>query len=339
MTTDALLVTGGAGYIGSHAVLALRAAGWPVIVLDDLSTGRRAAIPADVCFVEGDVGDRAVLARLFERHPIRAVLHFAGSVIVPESVREPLAYYHNNTVKSLALFEGCVQAGIGAVVFSSTAAVYGNPEIVPVAETASTRPLNPYGRSKLMIEQMLGDIEAAYGLSHVILRYFNVAGADPQGRTGLAAPNATHLLKVACEAAVGKRATVSVFGDDYPTADGTCVRDFIHVSDLADAHVRAVEHLLAGGSSRVLNCGYGRGYSVRNVLDAVGRVSRRPLAIERAPRRPGDAVEVVAATVRIRSEFAWQPRFDDLDQIVRHALAFERQMLEDPPGPDTDLLS
>lgn len=330
MTADALLVTGGAGYIGSHAVLALREAGWPVIVLDDLSTGRRAALPAGVGFVEGDVGDRSVLGRLFEQHPIRAVLHFAGSVIVPESVREPLAYYHNNTVKSLTLFEACVQARIRALVFSSTAAVYGNPETVPVAETAPTRPLNPYGRSKLMTEQMLGDIEAANGMQHVILRYFNVAGADPQGRTGLATPKATHLLKVACEAAVGRRATVSLFGDDYPTADGTCVRDFIHVSDLADAHVRALEHLLAGGSSRVLNCGYGHGYSVRTVLDAVSRVSGRPLVVERAPRRAGDAVEVVAATARIRDELGWHPRHDDLDEIVRHALAFERRLLEPP---------
>jgi UDP-glucose 4-epimerase len=331
MTADALLVTGGAGYIGSHAVLALRAAGWPVIVLDNLSTGRRAAIPAGVELVEGDVGERAGLARLFERQRIAAVLHFAGSVIVPESVRDPLAYYHNNTVNSLALFDACVRAGIGAVVFSSTAAVYGNPDSVPVPESAPTRPLNPYGRSKLMIEHMLGDLEAAYGLRHVILRYFNVAGADPQGRTGLAMPNATHLLKVACEAAVGKRATVAMFGDDYPTADGTCVRDFIHVSDLAEAHVHAVEHLLAGGSSRTLNCGYGHGYSVRTVLDTVGRVSGRPLVVERAPRRAGDSVEVVAATERIRRELGWRPRYDDLDQIVRHALAFERLMLEQPP--------
>lgn len=333
MAVDVLLVTGGAGYIGSHVVLALREAGWRVIVLDDLSTGRRRAIPADVPLIECDVGDRSVLASLFEKHPIRAVLHFAGSVIVPESIRQPLAYYRNNVVKSLALLEACVQAGIGALVFSSTAAVYGNPEIVPVPENAPTRPLNPYGRSKLMIEQMLGDIDAAHGLRHVILRYFNVAGADPQGRTGLATPNATHLLKVACEAAVGKRATVSLFGDDYPTADGTCVRDFIHVSDLADAHVRAIEHLLAGGSSRILNCGYGHGYSVQTVLDAVGRVSGRPLAVERAPRRPGDAVEVVAATERIRHELGWQPRYDDLEEIVRHALAFERRMLEHPPVP------
>lgn len=327
MARDALLVTGGAGYIGSHAVLALREAGWPVIVLDDLSTGQRGAVPADVCLVEGDFADRDVLARLFARHRIRVVLHFAGSVVVPESVRQPLAYYRNNTANSLALIEACVRAGIDGLVFSSTAAVYGNPETVPVAEDAPTRPLNPYGRSKLMIEHMLADADAAFGLPHVILRYFNVAGADPDGRTGHAMPNATHLLKVACEAAIGRRRTVPLFGDDYPTADGTCVRDFIHVSDLADAHVRAVEHLLAGGSSLTLNCGYGHGHSVREVLDAVGRVSGRTLAVERAPRRPGDAIKVVAATDRIRRELGWRPRYDDLEKIVRHTLAFERRLL------------
>jgi UDP-glucose 4-epimerase len=325
-----ILVTGGAGYIGSHVVLALRAADWPVIVLDDLSTGRRDAVPADVPLVVGDVGDRGLLAQLFERQRIRAVLHFAGSVQVAESIRQPLAYYRNNTLNSQCLMEACVAAGSDALVFSSTAAVYGNPARVPVAEDAPTEPLNPYGRSKLMTEQILRDAEAAHGLRHLILRYFNVAGADPLGRAGLATPGATHLLKVACEAALGRRPAVPLFGDDYPTPDGTCVRDFIHVSDLADAHLKALGHLLGGGSSRTLNCGYGRGYSVRQVLDTVARVSGRPLTITPAARRPGDAALVVAAAERIRHELGWQPRYDDLEQIVRDALRFERQLLDAP---------
>lgn len=333
MANDTLLVTGGAGYVGSHVVLAAREAGWPVVVLDDLSTGRRAALPDDVSLVEGDVGDARLLAELLESRGIRAVLHFAGSIVVEESVRAPLAYYRNNTMKSLVLIDACVRAGIEGFVFSSTAAVYGNPDHVPVAEDAPTRPLNPYGRSKLMIEQMLADADAALGLRHVILRYFNVAGADPAGRSGLASGKATHLLKVACEVALGKRRVFPLYGEDYPTPDGTCVRDFIHVSDLADAHVRALEHLLAGGPSLTLNCGYGRGYSVREVLDAVARVQGSPLAIEPAPRRPGDAIEVVAASERIRSELGWRPHHDDLDRIVRDALAFERRLGAAPCVP------
>ena len=325
-----ILVTGGAGYIGSHVLLALRAANWPVIVLDDLSTGRRAAIPADVRLVVGDIGDRSLLAQLFKRQRIRAVLHFAGSVQVAESTRQPLAYYRNNTLNSQCLIEACIAAGTDALVFSSTAAVYGNPARVPVNEDAPTEPLNPYGRSKLMTEQILGDAEAAHGLRHVILRYFNVAGADPSGRAELATAGATHLLKAACEAALGKRPAVPLFGDDYPTPDGTCVRDFIHVSDLADAHLKALEHLLGGGPSRTLNCGYGRGYSVRQVLAMVARVSGRRLTITPAARRPGDAVEVVAAAERIRHELGWQPRYDDLEQIVRDALRFEQQLLDAP---------
>lgn len=326
MTDDALIVTGGAGYIGSHVVLSLREAGWSVVVLDDLSTGRRAALPSEVPLVQGDVGDPSLLSALFQLHRTRAVLHFAGSVVVEQSVRDPFAYYRNNTIKSLALIEACVRARVAALVFSSTAAVYGNPETVPITEDAATRPLTPYGRSKLMIEQMLADADAAFGLKHVILRYFNVAGADPAGRTGPVTPNATHLLKVACEAAVGKRKTIPLFGDDYPTRDGTCVRDFIHVSDLADAHLRALEYLLGGGRSLTLNCGYGHGYSVRDVLDAVARVNGRALVIEPAPRRGGDAVEVVAATDRIRRDLGWRPRYDDLERIVQDALAFERRL-------------
>jgi UDP-glucose 4-epimerase len=246
--------------------------------------------------------------------------------VVPESVRQPLDYYRNNTLRSLTLMEACVTAGIDAFVFSSSAAVYGNPTHSPVDEDAPTQPINPYGRSKLMTEQMLVDTGAAHGLRHVILRYFNVAGADPEGRSGQATQGATHLLKVACEAALGKRRAVPLFGDDYPTPDGTCVRDFIHVSDLADAHVKALEHLNASGTSLTLNCGYGRGFSVRQVLDMVAAVSGQELAIERGSRRPGDAVEVVAATARIRSELGWQPRYDDLERIVRDALAFERRL-------------
>jgi UDP-glucose 4-epimerase len=322
-----VLVTGGAGYIGSHVALALCAGGWPVLVLDDLSTGRRTAVPETARLVVGDVGDRQLLATLFTGQRVRAVLHFAGSVQVAESVRAPLAYYRNNTLASLNLIEAAVAAGVEALVFSSTAAVYGNPAKVPVDEAAPTVPLSPYGRSKLMVEQILADALAAHGLRHVILRYFNVAGADPLGRAG-PTPGARHLLKVACEAALDRRASVPLYGADYPTRDGTCVRDFIHVSDLADAHLKALEHLLAGGSSRTLNCGYGQGHSVREVLDAVARVSGRPLTIEPAPRRPGDAAEVVAAASRIRDELGWQPRHVDLEQIVRDALRFEAQLPE-----------
>lgn len=320
----AILVTGGAGYIGSHVVLALRAARWPVVVIDDLSTGRRAAVPREVPLVVGDVGDAALLASLFARHRFRGVLHFAGSTVVPESIRRPLAYYRNNTLNSLTLIEACVAAGVEGLVFSSSAAVYGEPADNPVSEDAPTAPLNPYGRSKLMTEQILRDVDAAHGLRHVSLRYFNVAGADPEGRTAPAAPG-FHLITVACQAALGRRPGVPLFGDDYPTPDGTCIRDFIHVSDLADAHLKALDHLLAGRPSRTLNCGYGRGYSVREVLDTVARVAGRPLSVELAGRRPGDAVAVVAAAERIRRELDWRPRFADLETIVRHALSFERR--------------
>jgi UDP-glucose 4-epimerase len=327
---NAVLVTGGAGYIGSHIVLALRAEGRPVVVLDDLSTGRREALPGDVPLIVGDVGERMLLRRLFEHQRIGAVLHLAGSVRVEESMRAPLTYYRNNTVNSLALIDACIAAGIPGLVFSSTAAVYGNPVRVPVTEDAPTAPLSPYGHSKLMTEQVLRDVAAAHPLRHVILRYFNVAGADPGGRVGPAAAGATHLLKVACEAALGRRASVPLFGDDYPTRDGTCVRDFVHVSDLAAAHLEALDHLSSGGASCTLNCGYGRGFSVREVLDTVARVSGRTLTVERAPRRPGDPVEVIAAAQRIRDLLGWQPRHDDLEQIVGDALRFERRLSGTP---------
>jgi len=325
-----VLVTGGAGYIGTHVVLALTEADWPVVVLDDLSTGNRDALPANVPLIEGDIGDRRLLDDVLARFGCRAVLHFAGSIRVPESIARPLAYYRNNTVNSHTLIEACVAHGIDAFVFSSTAAVYGTPAANPVAEDAPLRPINPYGRSKLMVEEMLGDAADAYGLRHVALRYFNVAGADAQGRSGPARPSATHLLKVACEAALGRRSEVPLFGEDYPTADGTCVRDFIHVSDLAAAHLAALEHLLAGGQSRAFNCGYGRGYSVREVLDAVARISGQALPIRPAGRRPGDAAEVVACAERIRAELGWRPRHDDLEQIVRDALALEHRLRDVP---------
>lgn len=325
---DSVLVTGGAGYIGSHVVLALRDGGRPVVVIDDLSTGRRAAVPDGVPLVEGSVGDGALVARTIAAHGVGTVMHFAGSIVVPESVERPLDYYGNNTVNSLALIEACRQAGIGRFIFSSTAAVYGMPEVMPIDEEAPTAPINPYGRSKLMTEWMLRDADAAHGLRSVVLRYFNVAGADPAGRSGQSARVATHLLKIAAQAATGQRPELQIHGDDYPTPDGTCVRDYIHVSDLAAAHVAALVHLEAGGGSRTLNCGYGRGYSVREVLDMVETVLGRPLPIRIGPRRPGDPPALVAATARIGRELDWTPRFADLRTIVETALAWERTLVE-----------
>lgn len=323
---DAILVTGGAGYIGSHVVLALRDAGLRPVVIDDLSTGVRQAVPGDVPFVFGDFGDAPLLSRVLAEHGVGAAMHFAGSIVVPESVRDPLRYYRNNTLKSLTLIEACLAAGIDRVVFSSTAAVYGMPPRIPVAETAETRPINPYGASKLMTEWVLRDASAAHGLRCAVLRYFNVAGADPAGRVGQSTPAATHLIKSACEVAVGKRAALEIFGTDYPTTDGTCVRDYIHVSDLADAHVAALRYLEGGGASVTLNCGYGHGYSVKQVLEEVQRAAGKPLRTHVAPRRPGDPPALVAATEEIRRVLRWQPRFDDLAVIVETALAWERRL-------------
>jgi UDP-glucose 4-epimerase len=322
-----VLVTGGAGYIGSHAVLALLDAGWPVAVLDDLSTGFDWAVPEDAAFIEGDVADQALVAGLIAEHGIGAIMHFAGSVVVPESVERPLAYYENNTAKSRALIESAVVGGVGHFIFSSTAAVYGIPASSPVAEEAPTAPINPYGWSKLMTERMLTDAAAAHPLNAGILRYFNVAGADPRGRAGLSTRGATHLVKVAVEAACGKRDHVDIYGADFDTPDGTGVRDYIHVADLAAAHVRTLERLIARpGESLLLNCGYGRGFSVLEVLDSVERIAGVGIARRPAPRRAGDPDAVVADNRRILATLDWRPERDDLDTIVADALAWERML-------------
>ncbi len=322
-----VLVTGGAGYIGSHTVHALVDAGERVVVLDNLSTGFASALPEGMLPVVGDIGNKTLVAFLIEAHRIDAIIHFAGSTIVPESIRDPLRYYRNNTANSRILLEAAVQGGVRHFIFSSTAAVYGNPVRIPVAEDDPTEPLSPYGWSKLMTEQILRDAGAAHGLGHVILRYFNVAGADPQLRTGLSTAGATHLIKVAVEAALGRRPHIDVFGTDYPTPDGTCIRDFIHVSDLARAHLAALAYLRSGGAATTLNCGYGHGYSVLEVLDAVGRAAGCKLKVNMAGRRDGDIVTSVAKTDRIRATLAWTPELDDLDQTVAHALAWERHLL------------
>jgi UDP-glucose 4-epimerase len=319
----AVLVTGGAGYIGSHTVHELVDAGEQVLVLDNLSTGFIEALPSHVPTVIGETGDQALVASLVAAHHVEAVIHFAASIVVPDSVRDPLGYYRNNTINSHALMEVAVRGGVKHMVFSSTAAVYGNPAQVPVSEDAPLMPVSPYGWSKLMTEVMLRDAGAAHGLGHVILRYFNVAGADPKGRTGQSTPEATHLVKVAVQAALGLRKGLDVFGTDYPTPDGTCVRDYIHVTDLARAHVAALRYLRNGGESTTLNCGYGRGYSVLEVIDAVKRAAGRDFAVNRAPHRAGDPVSVVAAAARIRDLLGWTPQLDDLDTIVGHALAWE----------------
>jgi UDP-glucose 4-epimerase len=325
----AVLVTGGAGYIGSHAVLALLDAGWPVVVIDNLSTGFDWAVPEGAVFVQGDVADMGLVAQLIEAHRIGAIMHFAGSVVVPDSVADPLGYYENNTVKSRALIESAVRGGVGHFIFSSTAATYGIPDAVPVAEHARTEPINPYGWSKLMTERMLTDTAAAHPLNAGILRYFNVAGADPGGRSGQSTRGATHLIKVAVEAATGKRGHVDIYGSDFDTQDGTGVRDYIHVTDLAAAHVRVLERLVAEpGQSLLLNCGYGHGYSVREVLDSVDRVTNLRIERREAPRRPGDPPALVADNRRIRSELGWLPARDDLDTIVADALAWERKLAE-----------
>lgn len=324
-----VLVTGGAGYIGSHMVHALVDAGESVAVVDNLSTGFSHFIPEGVPLYIGDAGDENLVDGVIRSHDVEAIIHFAGSIVVPESLRDPLGYYRNNTVATRNVLASAVKCGIKKFIFSSTAAVYGNPERTPVPEEALTRPLSPYGTSKLMTEIMLRDVAIAHGVNYVVLRYFNVAGADPKLRCGIAVPGATHLLKVAVEAATGQRAKLDIFGTDYPTPDGTCIRDFIHVSDLAQAHRAALAYLRSGGRSETLNCGYGHGCSILEVIDAVRRVSGRSFAVDHAPRRPGDIMTMIAQTQRIQATLDWKPEFDDLDTIVRHALAWEEKLLRE----------
>ncbi len=326
-----VLVTGGAGYIGSHAVLALRDAGWPVVVIDNLVTGFRWAVPDGVPFVEASIDDSTAVEAAIREHGIGAIIHFAGSVVVPESVSDPLKYYLNNTVRSRALIESAVKSGVRHFIFSSTAATYGIPETVPVREEMPTVPINPYGMSKLMTEAMLRDTAAAHPINYAALRYFNVAGADPDGRTGQSTAGATHLIKIAAEAACGKRGHVSVFGSDYDTPDGTGVRDYIHVSDLAEAHVAALDWLVAHPDANLTaNAGYGRGFSVSQVLDAVDRVTNMTIDRRMEPRRAGDPDALVADNARILATLDWAPKRDDLDGIVKDALAWERVLGERP---------
>lgn len=325
----AVLVTGGAGYIGSHMVLALIDAGHDeVVVIDDLSTGFDWALPPEVTLVVGDVADQDLVAKTIREHKVEALAHFAARIVVPDSVSDPLHYYLANTVKTRALIETVVKEGVKHVIFSSTAAVYGEPEVVPVPEDLTTSPINPYGRSKLMSEWMIADAAKAHGFSYVILRYFNVAGADPRGRSGQSTPNATHLIKVATQAALGQRTHLDVYGTDYPTPDGSCLRDYIQVSDLAEAHLVALNHLRNGGESLTLNCGYGQGYSVLEVIEVVRRVSGKDFEVRLSPRRPGDPARIVAKADRIRNELGWQPKHDDLDGIVRQALDWEDALVK-----------
>jgi len=327
-----VLVTGGAGYVGSHMVHALAEAGESVVVIDNLSTGFSAFLPEGVPLFIGDAADENLVEGVIAAHGVESIVHFAGSVVVPDSMRDPLAYYRNNTMTTRNLLSAAVKCGVNRFIFSSTAAVYGNPDQVPVPEHAPTRPLSPYGSSKLMTEIMLHDVALAHGMNYVALRYFNVAGADPQARIGLATKGATHLLKIAVEAAIGQRAKIDVFGTDYPTPDGSCIRDFIHVSDLAQAHRAALSYLRGGGASVTLNCGYGRGYSVLEAIEAVRRVSGRNFAVQHTARRPGDIMTMIADTSRIRSVLGWTPQYDDLETIAAHALAWEQKLSRERNG-------
>jgi len=330
MSSKRILVTGGAGYIGSHTVMALSEAGWKVSIADDLSTGSAQLVPKDVPLHVGDVGDKPFIANLLKEFRPEAIIHFAGSLSVPESIAHPLLYYTNNFANSCVLVNAALAAGIDKIIFSSTAAVYGTPEEQPVPEHAKTQPINPYGRSKLMVEEMLRDVAAAFPLRYVALRYFNVAGADHKGRSGQIAKNSTNLIKVVSELAAGRRSRITVHGGDYATRDGTCIRDFIHVTDLAAAHVAALDYLANGGRSDVMNCGYGSGYSVLNVLRMAGKVVGRPLPYTVGPRRPGDPAQVIADTTRIHERLAWVPRHADLETILQSAIAWEMSLPETP---------
>jgi UDP-glucose 4-epimerase len=321
-----ILITGGAGYIGSHMVLGALERGLDVVVLDNLSTGIRGLVAEGACFHQGHVGDQIMVRRLLSYYSITAVIHFAGSIVAPDSVRDPLAYYANNTVASRALIEACILEGVKHFVFSSSALIYGPPQLGPMPETTSKEPENPYGRSKLMTEWMLEDVARAHDFRYVALRYFNVAGADPKGRTGQSTPRATHLIKRACQVALGRVPHLDIFGTDYPTPDGTGVRDYIHVSDLVDAHLLALDHLAGGGPSAALNCGYGRGVSVRDVIEAVSRVVGRELPAVESPRRPGDPPALIADPARIKTDFGWQPKHDDLSEIIATAYEWERRL-------------
>ena len=322
----AILVSGGAGYIGSHMVLELLDRGEKVVVVDDLSTGFWWSLPPEVKLVRGDIGDAELVGRAIAEHGIDEIAHFAARIVVPESVSDPLGYYLGNTVKTRSLLESAVRGGVTRLIFSSTAAVYGEPAVSPVPEEIALSPINPYGRSKLMSEWMLADTARAHGLAYVALRYFNVAGADPKGRSGQSSPNATHLVKVACQAALGQRPGLEVFGTDYPTPDGTCVRDYIHVTDLARAHLAALDHLRGGGDNLTLNCGYGRGFSVKEVIDVVKQVSGVDFPVKLSDRRAGDPASLIAKADRIRDELGWSPEHDDLAEIVTQALAWERAL-------------
>jgi UDP-glucose 4-epimerase len=322
-----VLVTGGAGYIGSHMVHELVDAGEKVVVLDNLATGFDWAVAEGVPLMIGDTGDQLLVSSIIAEHGVEAIIHFAASTVVPESVAEPLTYYRNNTVNSRALIETAIKGGVKHFIFSSTAAVYGNPERIPVKEDAPTVPMSPYGWSKLMTETMLRDAGHAHGLGYVVLRYFNVAGADPKLRSGQSTRHATHLIKVATEAALGQRPKIDVFGTDFPTPDGTGIRDYIHVSDLARAHSDALRHLRKGGESLTLNCGYGHGFSVLEVIDTVKRVSGVDFRVDTAPRRPGDPAQVVATADRARALLGWRPQLDDLAAIVAHALAWQKKLV------------
>jgi UDP-glucose 4-epimerase len=321
-----ILVTGGAGYIGSHMVHELVDAGESVVVLDNLSTGFRFLLPTSVPFVAGSTGDRELVAKTIRENRIDAIIHFAASIVVPDSVSDPLGYYRNNTMNTCNLLQTAVENGVGKFIFSSTAAVYGNASDAAVREDGPTVPISPYGTSKLMSEIMLHDTAKAHDLRFVVLRYFNVAGADPRGRTGQSTPAATHVIKVACETALGKRAKMTLFGTDYPTPDGTCIRDYIHVSDLAKAHSAALAYLRRGGTSATFNCGYGRGASVLEVIDAVRRACGHDFPVEIGERRPGDPASLVADVDRIRRTLDWHPQFQDLNTVVSHAFAWEKRL-------------